>query len=188
MKKAAAALLLLCLSIAFLAAEPPATPAKDAPQAVISAFYTLTQKLGPHGVPDKADLPKFKPLLSDRLFKLLSDASAAEELYKKKTKNEVPPLVEGDLFSSTAEGPTAFKVKPCDIKGTEGTCLVALTYADADPKNKTEWNDKFYLVRGPAGWRIDDLEYLATWAFGNKGRLQQILKDVIKEANEFSDK
>ena len=188
MKKAAAALLLLCLSLAILAATPQAPPAKDTPQAVITAFYTLTQKLGSHGVPGKADLPQLKPLLSERLFKLLSDASAAEELYKKKTRNEVPPLVEGDLFSSLAEGPTAFKAGPCDLKGAEGTCLVALTYADSDPKNKTEWQDKFYLVKGPAGWRIDDLEYLATWAFGNKGRLQQILRDVIKEANEDLDK
>ena len=188
MKKAAAALLLLCLSVAFLAAAPPATPAKDAPEAVVTAFYTLTQKLGPHGVPGKANLPQFKPLLSERLFKLLSDASAAEELYKKKTKNEVPPLVEGDLFSSMAEGPTGFKAGPCDLKGAEGTCLVALTYADSDPKNKTEWQDKICLVKSPAGWRIDDLEYLATWAFGNKGRLQQILRDVIKEANEDLDK
>ena len=188
MKKAVATLSLLLLPLALLAAAPSAPPAKGTPQAVITAFYTLTQKLGPHGVPGKKDLPKFKPLLSDGLFKLLSDASAAEDLYAEEDQERGTPLVEGDLFSSMAEGPTAFKVEPCDLAGTEGACLVALTYTDPDPKNKTEWKDKLYLVKGPAGWRIHDLEYMATWEFGNKGRLKQLLEDVIKEANEYSDK
>jgi hypothetical protein len=184
MKKTAAALSILLFSLALLAATPPA---KDSQQSVITAFYKLGMRLGPHGVPYKKDLPKFKPLLSGRLYQLLSDAAAAEELYAKKTRHEVPPLVEGDLFSSTAEGPTAFKAGACDLKDSEGTCLVSLTYTDYRDKAKIEWKDKIYLVKESAGWRIDDLEYLAQWQFGNRGRLQQILRDVIKEANEFPD-
>jgi hypothetical protein len=162
-----------------------ASDAEESPKSVIEDFYALCRSVGPHGVPERASLPKFRLYVSDRLFKLLSDASAAEEQYREKTKNEVPPLVEGDLFSSLAEGPKSVKVESCVPKGTKGACTVAFTYADPDGKNTVRWSDKVYVVKGPIGWAVDDIEYMAPWAYGNRGRLQQILKRVVKEAKEF---
>ena len=35
------------------------------------------------------------------------------------------------------------------------------------------------LVNTPAGWRVDDIAYGGGWAFGNKGRLSELLKQTI---------
>jgi hypothetical protein len=37
------------------------------------------------------------------------------------------------------------------------------------------------LVKDAAGWRVDDIQYGGSWAFGNKGKLSDSLKAVIAE-------
>jgi hypothetical protein len=35
------------------------------------------------------------------------------------------------------------------------------------------------LINTPSGWRVDDIVYGGNWAFGNKGRLSELLKQAI---------
>jgi hypothetical protein len=148
---------------------------------VVNAFYNTYMTVKPSGVPAWKEQRKLKPYLSVSLVKLLNEAARAEEKYHRTTKGEVPPLVEGDLFTSLFEGATAFKVLSCEA--ATGSCLVELNYTEAANGPPTRWKDKVYLVRNPGGWLINDFEYLGDWQFMHKGRLQELLKQVITEGN-----
>ena len=149
---------------------------------VVNAFYDAYLAVKPSGVPAGKEQRRFKPYLSASLATLLNEAARAEEKYHRSTKGEVPPLVEGDLFTSLFEGATAFKVLSCEA-GTSA-CLIELSYAEATGGPPTRWKDKVYLARNPSGWLINDIEYLGEWQFMHKGRLQDLLKEVVKEGNE----
>jgi hypothetical protein len=43
----------------------------------------------------------------------------------------------------------------------------------------SNWTDTLLLVRTADGWKIDDIAYGGSWAFGNKGRLSDTLKQAI---------
>jgi hypothetical protein len=136
------------------------------------------------GMPPAKVRAKLTPYITPALDKLLADGDKAEDIHAKKTKNEEPPLVEGDLFSSTFEGVTTYKVGACDVKGDAATCPVALTYKDTQDKSTSKWTDKLLLLRANGEWRVDDIAYGATWDFGNKGKMTDTLKAIIKEGNE----
>jgi hypothetical protein len=148
----------------------------------VNAFYNTYLTVKPLGVPAEKELTKFKPYLSASLMKLLNESAQAEEKYRRVTKGEVPPLVEGDLFTSLFEGATSFKVLSCEA--ATGSCLVELSYVEAVNGPPTKWKDKAYLVKDSRGWLITDIEYLGEWQFMHKGRLQELLKQVVKEGNE----
>jgi hypothetical protein len=152
--------------------------------AVADGFYAAYQSVFTGGgIPDAEARAKLAPFISPDLAQLLEDASDAEDAYAEATKGEVPPLVEGDPFSSSFEGATSYKVGACTGDGSEGQCPIALTYTDERTKPVT-WTDTAYLVMTQAGWRLDDIEYGANWEFGNRGRLSQLLMSVIEEAKQ----
>ena len=90
-------------------------------------------------------------------------------------------MVEGDLFTSLFEGASAFTVLSCDSR--TGSCLVELSYLDPESKAPTTWQDKVYLVKDSPGWLVDDIEFLGNWQFMHKGRLKELLKQVIEEGS-----
>lgn len=148
----------------------------------VNAFYTIYLSERPSGVPSEQEQQKFNPYLSAPLGKLLKEAARAEQQYYQATKGESPPLVEGDLFTSLFEGATSFKTLSCDSR--TGSCIVEFRYVDPKEKAPTIWKDKVYLIKGHQGWVVDDIEFLGTWEFMHKGRLQDLLKQVISEGNE----
>jgi hypothetical protein len=151
--------------------------------AVVSGFYGAYATFHPSdGIPDAAGRAKYAPFVSPRLDKLLVDGNQAESAFAKANKDS-PPLIEGDLFTSNFEGATSYRVGACSVAGGAGRCTVALTYDDHNPKDKpVTWTDTVYLVSTGGGWRVDDIGYGATWAFGNKGRLSDTLKGAIANA------
>jgi hypothetical protein len=164
---------------ALLLLASPAARADDgaAMHAAADGFYGVYQALHPSGVPGDAVRARFAPFISPTLETLLQQAGGAEERFATANKDS-PPLAEGDLFSSLFEGATGFVVGACGGDGHSGHCAVALTYAD--PGNKpTVWTDTVYLLHTPDGWRVDDIAYGGAWAFGNKGRLSETLKQII---------
>lgn len=176
------------IATAFLSTPPThaAPPATDTPATTADAFYRLYLKLKVMDVPNAKERAQFHPLLSPALETLLADADKAEAAYAKKTKNESPPLYEGDLFSSLVEGATDYKVGACDGDANRATCTIDLTSVD-DIKTVTKWHDRLLLVHGDNGWRIDDLEYGGDWDFGPHGKLSDVLKDVVKESQETDE-
>jgi hypothetical protein len=154
---------------------------------VATGFYEAYATFHPSdGIPDAKGRAKYEPFISPRLDQLLTDGNRAEIAFAKANKDS-PPLIEGDLFTSNFEGATSYKVDVCSANGANGRCTVTLTYDDRGQNAKAKpltWTDTVYLVATPGGWRVDDIGYGATWAFGNKGRLSDTVKGAIANAGD----
>lgn len=156
-----------------------ATPASAA-----RAFYDLYVREQLRGVPDEAARKKFAPLISSDLNKDLADAGAAEAAHFIATKNEEPPLFQGDIFSSLFEGAKTYKIGQCAIEGARAYCDIDLTYAEAAGDKPTTWTDKLALVKRAGGWKVDDIAFGATWDFGQHGHLRATLAEIAGYGKE----
>jgi hypothetical protein len=178
----------LLLALSFLAGPAVAqtAPAGD-PAAAVNAFYAVyaPQRAQGGGIPDATERLRFQPVLSPRLNKQLADAARAQTRLTAKVKNAVPPMLEGDIFSSLFEGATAWKVGACQQNAKVARCTVALSYtpppppAGRKPEKPANWTDTVTLVMTPQGWKVDDVIYDAAFPFGNTGRLSGMLGLVI---------
>jgi hypothetical protein len=169
---------LLVLSFGLLIASPAAADDAGDMRAAATGFYGVYSTFHPSdGIPDAEGRAKYHSFVSPALEALLTDADAAEQRYAKANKDS-PPLVEGDLFSSLFEGATSVSIGACEASGAAGHCAANMVYAETGTK-PTNWTDTILLVKTPDGWRVDDIEYGGSWAFGNKGRLTGTLKQVI---------
>ena len=148
----------------------------------IAGFYNVYLKVHPLGIPQAKDWPKLRSYLSASLRNQLETARRAEQQYQKANRGEVPPLMEGDLFSSLFEGATNFRVVGCDVNGATGLCSVEFIHVDPRDKSSFKWKDKAYAVREANRWLLDDVEYLGDWQFMHKGRLKDVLKAVIEDS------
>jgi hypothetical protein len=167
-------------ALLFLAAIP--ARADDAVMTAANNFYSVAvgmQALGGGGIPDSGARLRLQPLLTPRLNQALADASAAEARFKARNKDS-PPLIEGDIFSSLFEGPTAFKIGACQGDAAIQRCAVALSRQDPGQK-PAAWTDTLVLANS-GGWKVDDIAYDANFAFGNTGTLSEILKMARSEA------
>ena len=172
------------LYLALLLLTGPAFAAGD-PASAVDAFYAVYA--GQHaqgvGIPDATVRLRFQPVLSLRLNKQLAGAALAQSKLTAKVKNAVPPVLEGDIFSSLFEGASAWKVGACQTSDKTARCSVALSYVPppaAGPKAKpAHWTDTVLLVNTAQGWKVDDVVYDAGFAFGNTGRLSEMLAMVI---------
>ena len=171
----------LLLIPAGLNAQPAGGPAS-----ALEAFYAVYAGLHGHGggIPDATERVRYAPVLSPRLNKQLVAAATAQARLNAKVKNAVPPMLEGDIFSSLFEGATAWKIGACQGDGKSARCPVALTYTPAASQGgrvpkPANWSDTVLLVNTPLGWKVDDVIYDAGFAFGNTGRLSSMLQMVI---------
>jgi hypothetical protein len=172
--------LILMALLAASATFAQARAAGDAPgmAAAATGFYAVYATFHPSdGIPSAADRAKYRPYLSPALDALLGDAQAAEARFAKANKG-APPLVEGDLFTSLFEGASSVAVGDCSGDALRGRCTVKLEHTDK-MSSPLSWNDTVLLVKTPTGWRVDDIAFGASWAFGNKGRLSELLKQAI---------
>lgn len=171
-------------AFALLLLATPAVAAGD-PAAAVTAFYSVygAQRAQGEGIPDATVRLRFQPVLSSRLNKQLADAANAQNRLTVKVKNAVPPMLEGDIFSSLFEGASAWKVGACQDSAKTASCGVALSYvpppAAGSKAKAANWNDTVLLVNTPQGWKVDDVIYDAGFAFGNTGRLSEMLAMVI---------
>lgn len=177
-------LVLACLMLATPAAAQ--VPAAGDPAAAANAFYTvygpLVGKGG--GIPDTAARLRYAPVLSPRLNTQFADAAAAQRRLTAKVKNAVPPLLEGDVFSSLFEGATGWTVGACQSDGKTARCPVQLSHnmpvtLGRAPAKPVQWRDTLVLTGGPGAWKVDDVIYDAGFAFGNTGRLSSMLAMVV---------
>lgn len=143
------------------------------------ATYLSTPRGG--GVPDAAARARYAPAISSTLAGLLDGAAKAEEDFAQITKGQVPPLLEGDIFTSLFEGATAYTVGGCKENGDSATCVISLTHAEPGQK-PISWTDMALLAKGADGWRLDDIGYGGNWDFSNKGKLSETLKFAIANA------
>ncbi len=176
------------LLFGFLLLAGPALAAGD-PAPAVDAFYGVYtgQHAQSAGIPDVTVRLRFQPVLTPRLNKQLADAASAQARLTAKVKNAVPPVLEGDIFSSLFEGASTWKTGACQTStqtnAKTARCSVALNYTpqpSAGAKAKpAHWTDTVLLVNTPQGWKVDDVVYDAGFAFGNTGRLSDLLAMVI---------
>ena len=174
-------------AVFLLALTGPAFAQAADPAAAANAFYAVygaqhAQTGG--GIPDATGRLRYSAVLTPRLNKQLADAAAAQRRLTAKMKNVVPPMLEGDIFSSLFEGATGWKVGTCPNDGKTARCTVALSYVTPpvggkQPPKPASWSDTLVLTNTPQGWKVDDVLYDAGFAFGNTGRLSAMLQMVV---------
>ena len=174
MKKAISVLILVL-------AAASVSYAGDSPQSTVNGFYNAYIKLKTRGIPAAKDLAEYKPYITPELAGLLKSAGDAEIKYKADTKGEVPPLVEGDIFTSLFEGADSFKVLSCEEKGAKASCPVEFKNTNPGDGKTFTWKDSPVLEKGKSGWLISDVEYKGDWDFAVKGTMTGMLKNVISE-------
>jgi hypothetical protein len=145
----------------------------------VSAFYDVYMKVRPSGVPTKEEQPEFKKVISTGLAGLLDEAFTSEE---KNTFRETK--IEGDLFSSLDQGALSYKILQCETQTAPAACLVELTSVDDRNNAKFAWKDRVFLVREGDRWVVDDIEFLGDRPYMHKGRLKDVLRQIIEEAKK----
>ncbi len=153
------------------------------PDQTVNKLYSIYLKLHSFGIPNEQEQAQYSPYLSPELAELLKRADESERKHQIATKGEEPPMVEGDLFTSLFEGASSYTIASCESSDEHGFCIVEFKYLNPGDKSEVKWKDKVYLVKSNRGWAVDDIEYLGEWQFMHKGRLKNLLKEVIEEGN-----
>ena len=143
------------------------------------AFYNVYMRLHIAGVPSLAQQAKLAPVVAASLAGLLRSAGRAEAAHRQRTKNQEPPLVEGDLFTSLFEGANAYTITSCTQAGETAQCLVTLTATDPRDRSKHSWTDQVLLTRQKGRWVVADVVFGGGWDFARKGRLTDTLRAVV---------
>jgi len=163
-----------------LLAGPARADDAAAMAAVANGFYAARIALGPaaDGIPGATGRVRLAPFLSPELIRALADAAAADTRFHAAMPS-APSLMEGDLFSSLLDGPTAWKVDVCAPGGRR--CTVTLTHA-VPGRAAVTWRDTLLMTKTAGGWRIGDIAYDPGLPSGNSGRLSEVLEMVESEA------
>lgn len=147
----------------------------------VGAFYDLYMKVRPSGVPTKEQQVDFKKVLSTGLAALLEVAAGVEENAGREAGGEAAPKLEGDLFTSADEGAGSYKIVECEIQKPNATCVVKLSNVDDRKGSRLAWKDRVFLVHQADRWVVDDVEYFGEEEYMHKGRLKDVLKQIIAE-------
>jgi hypothetical protein len=172
--------LFLLLLISFTAAQ------SLSPDARVTTFLNKYHVMKFSGLPNPHQTKILGQYFSQKLNKQIQQAWKAQQKFIKKHKDEVPPLVEGDLFSSLFEGPTSFEIDQVTADTDKVDVVVKFKYAETGEKDKQQtwqvWTDKYKLIHTKLGWFIDDIEYQGNWDFAPKGLLSDALNQAIKDS------
>jgi hypothetical protein len=136
---------------------------------VVVQFYTMKEAAGISGAPTPKDLTALRPFISDSLARLLARADSLRTADMTRAPDEKPSFVEGDLFSSLFEGPSAFVVMPA--LDSTSPVRVPVEFTNDAQKPKVRWVDTAIVVQQGGKWLLHDIRYGGTWDFGNKGAL-----------------
>jgi len=130
------------------------------------------------GIPDEPQLAQLAPLITPELRDLFSAALHEQKRCEDKFPEDKPPWIEGDIFSSSFEGFTSFKVSASRRarRGRE----VTVSFAYVEGKDRVTWHDVLVLRNDTGPWLVDDLFYRAKFAFtsGFGTNLKTSLKSI----------
>ena len=169
-------LLPLLVSSLSLAACGDTATETDAARAA-DVFYSIRLSEMSGGLPEQGLRARLKPVITPSLDALLAGAVAAERRHLFRTRNQEPPYVQGDLFSSLYEGPTVYRIGTCHNDDGMVECEVHLTH-DV-PGAHIAWTDRIRLIQQGERWLVDNIVYGGEWDFALKGTLRRTLEAVI---------
>lgn len=162
--------------------EPPTTTV-DAPVPESTAgavelandFYLMHQRLHTHAVPDAGSMNAYNAFLCPQLGALIDEARTRRQQYVAAHPGGATPWIDGDVFSSLADGP---QVAKADMAvAIAGGARVAVAMSRGNGREATRWTDSVVLDRDADGiWCLADVEYQGTWPEAIKGRLSDVLK------------
>ncbi|HWA16103.1 MAG TPA: hypothetical protein VG817_06715 [Gemmatimonadales bacterium] len=162
----------LALGIGLLAAchEPAAGPAASV---IVDSLYRVRQPFQANGAPTATELASMSPWLSAELRTLLARADSLRSAESTAAPDEKPSFVEGDLFSSLFEGPTAYSIKAAEVDSTTlpGTWRVPVHFTFVDRTTAQKWTDTALVVMEDGRPVVSDVRYGGEWDFANKGSL-----------------
>lgn len=177
---------IICLAIILFLSCSSAQKEQDDKISSINNFYKTVLAMKNDGIPKKKDIEKLSPFISTPFKNLLLEARKTEDRYYHKTKGEVPPLIEGSLFFSLFEGADKVILITAETITDQISYLIELEYRDRYGKKEIiRWQDRAFLVMENNRWVVNDMELLGKWPFGAKGKLSDILKNVIKAGNNL---
>ncbi len=141
--------LLLMVTVGLCLATPPAA----GPETTLAEFYQRYQTMKLSGLPGAKDTQQLAPWLSGSLRQLMAKARAEQARCIKAFKDEKPPWIEGDLFTSNFEGFTTFRVNSADARSTRLT----LEFAYVAKGQTFAWRDDVEMVREGGAWKLNDI-------------------------------
>jgi hypothetical protein len=172
-------MILIALSAAALAAGGPQGPVgppdRSTPAAAAAAFYDAYLATTAGAFPGPQARTRLRRLLSPRLNALLGQADRAEAMHAWRTHRREPPMIQGDIFTSSYGGAGRFRVMGCRSYGDQATCMVVLDGGG----RPSRWRDLVVMMRAPTGWVVDDVVYGLRGSSGSSRRLSQALQTVI---------
>ena len=171
-----------CVAAALLLAAACWQPGDESQvKNAVSSFYDVYMRVRPSGVPPRDQQGEFRKFISVGLAGLLDAAASMEENSSREAQGAPPPRLEGDVFTSSDEGAASYKIVQCEIQKPAATCVVELANADDRDRSKVAWKDRVFLVQDGGRWVVDDIEFLGDKQFMHRGRLKDVLKQLIEE-------
>jgi hypothetical protein len=167
---------LLLIGILAAVAVSPARAAEDVSERAerfAQRFYATLLKEKPRGLPSEAQWTKLAPFFTSQIGAAMAKVRREEAAFARKHPGEVPPMSDGDLFSSLFEGPASFAVGAVRQKGDAFEVRVALTYGQG--REHTEWTDVLVLTTQPTGLQVSDIRFGGKWAFKSGPSLRHTL-------------
>ena len=148
---------------------------------LVNSFYQTQQSSHPNGALSLQELIGFRHFLSVPLFELLTNVSVAAEARQAQNDDDLPPLVDGDLFTSHPKGASSYRLLLCQIDENNANCSTELTYLDAQMATPYKSIDRIVLIRDGRGWVINNIVYGAAANSGmHQGDLRQTLHAILK--------
>lgn len=152
---------------------------------VITELYKKIKGFTGEGIPKDNEIDSITPFLSTQLVNLFCIAWEKELQYES-SLDVTPPLIEGNMFTSSFEGYTSIhKI----WKDTIGENRFYVEFEDLDTRNnygKNDgkepksffWVDRIIMKKEDNNWVVDDIELLNKAAFGIRGSIRDILIEI----------
>ena len=138
----------------------------DAAQAARD-FYARIMTDAASGLPSKESMGALAPLMTASMRAAIEKARVRQQAFITAHPDEKPDFIEGSLFTSLFEGPTAL----------ESATAVEVGFVHAQAGSETfRWKDQALLRCEQERWRLDDVRYGGDWDFASKGQLKQALE------------
>jgi len=138
-------------------------------------FYALIAADAASGLPSSASMLKLAPLMSASMRAAVEKARIRQRSSIAAHPDEKPDFIEGSLFTSLFESPSALESATAVANGDSAVVEVGFLYAQAGAET-LRWKDQALLRCEERRWRLDDVRYGGEWDFAPKGQLKQALE------------
>ena len=127
------------------------------------------------GLPSSESMLTLAPLMSASMRAAIEKARVRQQAFIAAHPDEKPDFIEGSLFTSLFEGPSALESAAAVANDDSAVVEVGFVHAQAGAET-FRWKDQALLRCEEGRWRLDDVRYGGDWDFAPKGQLKQALE------------